>query len=124
MFCCLFCENTAGYHFPLDLIFSFTMAAVCHIEGNSDMYGLGIRICYYLQWYSGIFASWIAPSEVPNLRNARMFFSAATFLATIISVARSNLEIVEVYIVFLLTAGASLHLLVLFIWRMGTGFKP
>jgi hypothetical protein len=41
------------------------------------LYGLGIRVGFYLQWYSTILASWIAPSEVPSMRLSNFFFFAA-----------------------------------------------
>lgn len=84
---------------------------------------MDIRIGYYLQWYSSIFAAWIAPSEVPNLRFAMVFFSAATFLALVIQVVRSNLDAVEVYIILLLTFGAAVNILIIVVWRIATGFN-
>jgi len=98
--------------------------ATCQINGNSDMYGLGIRIGYYLQWYSAILAAWIAPSEVPTLRVALIFFTSATFLATIIQATKKSLEAAETYIILLLTFGSSLYLLPLLLWRFITGFNP
>ena len=76
-------------------------------DGNTDMYGLGIRIGFYLQWYAGGFASWLALSEVVELRLTNSVFIAATFLALLIQVILdvSNLQVVEVYIILLLTFG-------------------
>ena len=87
------------------------------------MYGLGIRVSFYLQWYSGILAAWIAPSEIPTLRIGYTFYIAATFLAVIIQVAQQRLEIIEVYIVMLLTFGGTLYLLPILIWRVLTWFN-
>ncbi|KAL9073481.1 MAG: hypothetical protein Q9161_002902 [Pseudevernia consocians] len=72
--------------------------AVCAIDGNTDMYGIGIRIGFYLQWYGAIFASWLAPSEVETLRFTITIYIAATFVALIAQVARDvdNLDVVEV----------------------------
>jgi hypothetical protein len=97
--------------------------ATCHIDGNSDMYGLGIRIGYYVQWYSVIVAAWIAPDEVPSLRMALIFFSSATFLATVIQAAQRTLEAAEIYIILLLTFGSSFYLLPVFLWRLLTCFN-
>ena len=100
--------------------------AVCAIDGNTDMYGIGIRIGFYLQWYGGIFASWLAPSEVPGLRLTISIFIAATFLALLIQIIRdvSSLEVVEVYIILLLTFGYYLFLVPLYIWRVLTRCNP
>jgi len=88
------------------------------------MYGLGIRLGFYIQWYSTILASWIARSEVPGLRLSNFLFVAATFLALIIQTAKKKLRPVEIYIVLLLTFGGYLYLVPLYIWRLLTGCTP
>lgn len=100
--------------------------AVCSFDGNSDMYGLGIRLGFYLQWFGAIFAAWFARSEVPGLRFTNALFVAATFLALVIQVATnaSNLQIVEIYIILLLTFGAWLWLVPIYIWRVFTLCDP
>lgn len=100
--------------------------AVCAFDGNIDMYGLGIRIGFYIQWYSAILASWLAPSEVPSIRLTVNLFIAATFLALLIQVIDnvSNLQIVEIYIILLLTFGYYLFFVPLYIWRLLTSCNP
>lgn len=80
--------------------------SLCDFNGNADMYGLGIRLGYYLQWFGIILASPLAPDEVPNARFALALFISATFQALIIQIVRRNLYIVEIYVVLLLTFGA------------------
>ncbi|KAF2639521.1 hypothetical protein P280DRAFT_402131 [Massarina eburnea CBS 473.64] len=91
--------------------------AVCKFEANSDMYGLGIRLAYYLQWYGMILASWIAPSEVKSLAFSNDIFVAATFLALIIETAGhvDRIQPVEIYIVLLLTFGAYIALVPIYL---------
>jgi hypothetical protein len=96
----------------------------CQFAGNADMYGLGIRIGFYLQWYAAIIASWLARSEVPGLRINLAFFISATLLALIIQTAQNNLQIVEIYIILLLTFGSYLSLVPVFAWRLVTGCNP
>ena len=100
--------------------------AVCAFDGNADMYGIGIRIGFYLQWYGTILASWLAPSEVPGFRFSISIFIAATFVALLIQIIRdvSSLEVVEVYIILLLTFGYYLFFVPLFIWRLLTRCNP
>lgn len=100
--------------------------AVCSFDGNSDMYGLGIRLGFYLQWFGVILANWLARSEVPGLRFANSVFVAATFLALIIQMAKNvqNLEVVEVYIILLLMFGAYFALIPIYIWRLFTKCNP
>ena len=90
------------------------------------MYGLGIRIGFYLQWYSGELAARLAPSEVNGIRLTNSLFVAATFLALLIQVVLdvSNLQVAEVYIILLLTFGYYLFLVPLYAWRLLTGYNP
>ena len=90
------------------------------------MYGLGIRIGFYLQWFAGDLASWFAPSEVNGIRLTNSVFIAATFLALLIQVIRdvSSLQVVEVYVILLLTFGYYLFFVPLYIWRVLTGYNP
>ncbi len=90
------------------------------------MYGLGIRIGFYLQWFAVDLASWLAPSEVNGIRLTNSIFIAATFLALIIQVSLkiSNLQVVEVYIILLLTFGYYLFFVPLYTWRLLIGYDP
>ena len=97
----------------------------CQIEGNADMYGLGIRTGFYLQWFGSIIAEMLyLENETLGLRFTNSFFVAATFLALLIQVAANALSIVDVYIVLLLTYGAYYYLVPLFLWRFITCFDP
>jgi hypothetical protein len=98
--------------------------ATCQFDGNADMYGLGIRLGFYLQWYGAIIASWVARSEIQGLRITLAFFIAATFLALIIQTIQKNLQTVEIYIILLLTFGSYLSLIPLFAWRLVTKCDP
>ncbi|KAF2732962.1 hypothetical protein EJ04DRAFT_578030 [Polyplosphaeria fusca] len=99
---------------------------VCRFSGNADMYGLGIRLGYYLQWYGGVLAAWIAPTEVNPFRFSIDLFVAATFLALIILTAQDvdSLQPVETYIVLLLMFGAYLALVPIYFWRLLTCCDP
>lgn len=96
--------------------------ASCTLDGSSDMYGLGVRLGFYLQSYSSILASWLAPSEIDGLRFTNSLFVASTFLALIISTATgaSNLQAVDIYVTLLLTFGSYLFLIPLYAWRIVT----
>ncbi|KAF7922070.1 uncharacterized protein EAE98_008281 [Botrytis deweyae] len=89
---------------------SLSMPQICIIDGNSDIYGLGIRIGFYLQWYASILASAprgysgkVASDEVQGLMFSIVLFTVATFLALIIQT--STLQLPEVYIILLLVVG-------------------
>ncbi|KAK6611313.1 hypothetical protein H4I95_02109 [Botrytis cinerea] len=83
---------------------------ICITDGNSDIYGLGIRIGFYLQWYASLLASAprgslgkVASGEVQGLMFSIVLFSVATFLALVIQT--STLQLAEVYIILLLVVG-------------------
>jgi hypothetical protein len=99
------------------------MATTCEISGNSDMYGLGIRIGFYLQWLSSPVAAWFAPDETSSLRTANAFFVTATFIGLIIETALNHLDVAEIYIILLLEFGAQYLWLVQILWRVATQFK-
>jgi hypothetical protein len=98
--------------------------ASCSFSGNSDMYGLGIRLGFYLNWYGETLASWIARDEVNGIALSNSFFVAATFLALVIQTARDNLTPVEIYVILLLTFGGYLYIVPLYIWRCLTCWAP
>jgi uncharacterized membrane protein YvlD (DUF360 family) len=88
------------------------------------MYGLGIRIGFYLQWFGTIMALWVARGEVQGMRLSNSLFVAATFLALIIQTEKDNLKPVEIYIILLMTFGGYLYFVPLYIWRIVNWFCP
>lgn len=88
------------------------------------MYGIGIRVGFYLQWIAVILAAWLAPTEIDGLRWSNSIFGAATFLALFIQTMQKSLHNVEIYTILLLTFGSSLWLVPLFIWRLLTCCDP
>jgi hypothetical protein len=97
----------------------------CSLDGSSGMYGLGIRLSFYLQWYSSILALWLALSEIEGLRFTNSLFVASAFLALIISTSNdaSGLQPVGIYVTLLLTFGYYLFLIPLYAWRVVTTGK-
>ncbi|XXH02416.1 COP9 signalosome (CSN) subunit [Hypoxylon texense] len=79
----------------------------CHIDGHPDIYGLGIRLGFYLQWYGAILASWLAPGEVRPLRHTNAVFLAATLVSLI--ALRHTLSVPEAYIVQMFLFGSALY---------------
>lgn len=113
--------------------------APCTFSGNTDMYGLGIRLGFYFQWFCALLARLLVPTksrdhrkddpikgELTALRFSINVFAAATFLALVILIVRdvSSLQIVEIYIVLLLTFGYSLALVPIYLWRLLTLCSP
>lgn len=117
--------------------------AVCEIPGRPDLYGLGIRVAFYIQWTGAVIVSFVDESEIADIRFIGVLLSAAVTLAIIISASSSppfstsNLSITEydingnpplqpadVYISLLLAAGIYLFLVPPYIFRAFTLCNP
>lgn len=96
----------------------------CQINGTPDMYGLGIRIGFYMLWYGNITANWIARADVPSLRLITPLFISATFISLVVETSWATLQAVEVYIVVLLVYGTFYCWVPLYLWRLFTGCSP
>ena len=69
------------------------------------MYGLGIRIAFYTQWFGAIFMSHIDEVYLPPVRLLGLLLSSAAVLSLILQAIRQNLHAVEIYILLLLVTG-------------------
>jgi hypothetical protein len=100
--------------------------ASCAFQGDSDMYGIGIRTGFYLTWFAGFLAPWVRRSEVANIAVTISLFIAATFLALLIqtSIDSTSLRPVEIYIVLLLTFGQYLSFVPIYVWRLILRCEP
>lgn len=75
------------------------------MEGNSDFYGLGIRIGVYLQWFSSWISNTINPSGAAANHDANTIFLTAILIATTVALAGGGIQPVEAYIMLLLSYG-------------------
>jgi hypothetical protein len=73
-------------------------------DGNSDAYGLGLRIGLYLQWLSSLLANQISANTRSSLSQAYLFFSLAIFVTIMVMTANSDcnfaIELVILYIMY------------------------
>ena len=80
--------------------------SACHFEGNSDLYGLGIRIGLYTQWV----ATLITTIADPNLENVllvlNMLIQTALLLGLVILPSRHEAKVLDPVITFWLLFGA------------------
>ena len=76
----------------------------CGFDGNADLYGIGIRIGFYLQTASVAVGITTRKSmrEIAGLASVNVWFGIALLTATSVVAATSNLYAVEAYIVCLL----------------------
>jgi len=70
----------------------------CVFEGNSDLYGLGIRIGIYLQWISGLLANCFHADSVRDMLATNTIFLIALFTALAIISTEDTVLAAEVTI--------------------------
>ncbi|CZR58246.1 uncharacterized protein PAC_08137 [Phialocephala subalpina] len=75
----------------------------CQVIGNADVYGIGIRLNYYLQWAAIVVATWIAPKQVEPGRLNSHIVTISVYTNTFIGVAHGSLIVVEWWIVYFMT---------------------
>ncbi|KAM7211162.1 hypothetical protein V8F06_013469 [Rhypophila decipiens] len=93
-------------------------------QGNADMYGLGIRLGFYLQWFAKISADILMRrSEISANSFAIYSFIAAVFIALSIQTAKARITELDGYIVLLLCFGNYYSLVPIFLWRALTCFQ-
>lgn len=72
----------------------------CQIIGDPDVYGLGIRLSYYLQWAAVLFGLWIAPETANSTRAATNIVTLSVFINSLHGAnVNDSLMVVEWYIV-------------------------
>ena len=75
------------------------------IEGNSDLYGLGIRLGVYLQWISSWLIQTLNPSGITTTHDANSIFVLAILTAMLSATARDDIKPIESYIMLLICFG-------------------
>lgn len=82
------------------------MSQQCGFSGNSDLYGLGIRLGIYLQWASaGVAYSLGLHDEVDSVFDAYIIFSFAIIIALFVSTFTVQMYVVEIAIMLNLYFG-------------------
>jgi hypothetical protein len=80
-------------------------ASGCSITGNTDFYGLGIRVGIYLQWLTSLLANQYLHEEIrPNLETNTIFL-LAVFIATTIASAQQTAKPPEIVVLLYLCFG-------------------
>jgi len=92
--------------------------------GNEDMYGLGIRLGFYLQWFASMLANFLMiKREIASTRFAICSYLSAVLIALVIQIARGTATDLDQYIVLLLCFGAYYSNVAIFLWRILTCFR-
>ena len=101
--------------------------AVCQFQGRLDMYGLGIRIAVYTQWFGAVFIghmNHINETSIPSIRILGILLTAAIALPLIIQVVQQTLQAADIYITLLLATGIYMPLVPVYLLRTLTLYHP
>jgi hypothetical protein len=96
----------------------------CTYTGNPALYGLGIRVSFYLLWFGSLLASWLTRPEVPTIRFIHTLFVGATWLAIAILSSWATVLPIDVYLMMLLAYGSFYGLVPYYLWRAITVCNP
>ncbi|KAF9882484.1 hypothetical protein CkaCkLH20_00520 [Colletotrichum karsti] len=96
----------------------------CQVQGKPELYGLGLRVAFYIQWFGAIIAEYLEVAGLPDIRFIGLLLSTAAFLGLVVKVSTEPLEPADIYIVYLLGMGVYFFLVPLYIWRALTCFNP
>ncbi len=96
----------------------------CGFQGNPDMYGLGLRLGVYLQWFAcNLSLTFVAHPE-KNLPDASLVYSFAIALAIVLATFQDTcVYFVEAFILINIAFGGTLHL-DLTKWEKGSWRRP
>lgn len=97
----------------------FIPTTSCTIAGNSDFYGLGIRIGIYLQWVTAFLANHLLRESIDTSLEINTIFLLALFIATTIATVKDTVVTSELVVLLHLCFGFLFS--ILSIWGHRTG---
>ena len=83
----------------------------CTVEGDSDIYGIGVRIGYYLQWASIVISFFTAPKYASTARVASIITTLAIYIVALRNMQQGTLVALDYPLLWEITT-----LLLLFNW--------
>jgi len=80
----------------------------CSFSGDQDMYGLGIRVGYYIQWVATVFGAYFTPLMVSSAFEANAIFNIGMLAGLVYStIRRNNMHLLEPLIVLGFSIGGA-----------------
>jgi hypothetical protein len=105
----------------LHLLGKAASSSLCGFSGNSDIYGLGIRLGLYLQWLCSTLALASLRKEISSMAEAYIVFSLALFIALLVLTFQQACTFTaEVIIVLFLSFGGSMVVVLPSMFAKGT----
>ncbi|PKK45390.1 hypothetical protein CI102_10076, partial [Trichoderma harzianum] len=89
----------------------------CGREGRPDMYGLGIRLGIYFQWFGEIIVEFFDDTDVSDIRLLGLLLSGAVVLALLVEIVNHNVQAADIYIMLQLAGGSYIFLIPIYIWK-------
>lgn len=83
-------------------------AGNCQIIGDPDVFGLGVRLGFYFQWATIVFATWIAPELVGPAQMMSNIVTISVYVNTFCGISESTVIAAEWWIVYFMTFVLSL----------------
>ncbi|KAI1461419.1 hypothetical protein F4805DRAFT_414029 [Annulohypoxylon moriforme] len=77
----------------------------CTAVGNADMYGLGIRLGFYLTWYAYLLAKFVVTEEAQSIHYANCCFVLASTVASSWQIVRGALTYFDIIVILILYLG-------------------
>lgn len=75
-------------------------AAPCHLYGDPDLYGIGVRISYYVQWGAGVLALALGASkQITTVRRGINILTTAVLINAVRSMFEGSFAVFEFQIV-------------------------
>ncbi|KAF5004059.1 hypothetical protein FDECE_9434 [Fusarium decemcellulare] len=98
--------------------------ALCSPPGRPDIYGVGIRAAFYIQWLGSLIIEYVSEEHLADMRFVSIFSSAAASIALVIGVAHGQLQPLDMYFLLLFGIGFFLFFVPLHAWRLLTKCHP
>lgn len=87
------------------------------------MYGLGIRLAFYIDWFSVAVIEYVHEQDLADVRLLGFLLSLAVTISIIIQIINHGLEPIDINIALILTMGIYILLTPIYVWRLVTCFN-
>ncbi|KAM4065876.1 hypothetical protein HRG_000038 [Hirsutella rhossiliensis] len=98
--------------------------SLCKGQVRPDMYGLGIRISSYVQWFAAIVFQRTGPESLPEIRLLGLLLSGGVAIGLLHQISQGKLDAAAIYVLLLLATGPHTFLVPVYIWRALTCCDP
>ena len=78
---------------------TFSSPESCRLTGDDDVYGIGIRLSLYLQWFTLLIATWYSPDDARFTRTFTNIVTIAVLANTFKNTENSSVVLIEWWIV-------------------------